>query len=152
MATEIERKFLVDVGKLSALTFAEEEKISQGYLSREPTVRVRLTGSGAWLTIKSSMEGITRKEFEYAIPTADAEELLKLCGHVLTKCRRKIFHGSHLWEIDFFGGRLAGLVVAEVELSAPDEVVDLPDWVTKEVSDDARYFNSNLVEGGLPKE
>lgn len=147
MATEIERKFLVDENKLSGLNFLSAEKISQGYLSREPTVRVRLTDKRACLTIKSATDGITRLEFEYEIPPADAEQLLELCGHdVLKKIRRKIFYGGHLWEIDFFSGRHDGLIVAEVELKSADEVVELPDWVTREVSDDPRYFNSNLVK------
>ena len=147
MAIEIERKFLVDKRKLRGLNFMSEEKIFQGYLSRDPTVRVRLTDERGYLTIKSSTNGISRQEFEYEIPTADAEELLKLCGrNVLKKYRRKIFHGGHVWEIDFFAGRHAGLIVAEVELDSPDAPLDLPDWVTREVSTDSRYFNSNLVK------
>lgn len=147
MATEIERKFLVDERKLSGLNFLSTEKIFQGYLSREPTVRVRLTDKRACLTIKSATTGITRQEFEYEIPTADAEELLKLCGqNVLKKIRCKIFYGGHVWEVDFFTERHAGLIIAEVELKSPEEPVELPDWVTREVSDDPRYFNSNLVK------
>ena len=146
LALEIERKFLVDKRKLHELNFFSEEKIAQGYLSRHPTVRVRLTDTRAFLTIKSFTKGISRQEFEYEIPTDDAEELLKLCGwKVLRKYRRKIEHGGHVWEIDFFAGRHAGLVLAEVELTSPDEPLDLPDWVTKEVSGDVRYFNANLV-------
>lgn len=146
MAIEIERKFLVDKRKLRGLKFSSEEKIFQGYLSRDPTVRVRLTDKRGYLTIKSATCEFTRQEFEYEIPLADAEQLLKLCGsNVLKKYRRKIFHGGHLWEIDFFAGRHAGLIVAEVELKSPAEHVDLPDWVTQEVSNDPRYFNSNLV-------
>ena len=152
MATEIERKFLVDKNKIGALNFLSEEKIFQGYLSREPTVRVRLIDGRGFLTVKSLTRGISRQEFEYEIPPADAEELLKLCGNdVLKKYRRKIFHGGHLWEVDFFDGRHAGLILAEVELNSPDEPVDLPDWVVKEVSDDVRYFNANLVKDGLPE-
>lgn len=147
MAIEIERKFLVDENKLSGLNFLSAEKISQGYLSREPTVRVRLTDKRACLTIKSATTGITRQEFEYEIPSADAEQLLELCGQeVIKKIRRRIFHGGHTWEIDFFAGRHDGLIIAEVELESPDEIVELPDWVTREVSDDPRYFNSNLVK------
>ena len=150
MALEIERKFLVDKRKLYKLNFFSEEKISQGYLSRRPTVRVRLTDTCAFLTVKSSTKGITRQEFEYEIPTADAEELLKLCGRkVLKKYRRKVEFGGHVWELDFFMGRHAGLVLAEVELSSPDEPLALPDWVTREVSGDARYFNANLVRDDL---
>lgn len=145
MATEIERKFLVDAKKVSALKFSAEEIIAQGYLSTEPTIRVRLKNNRGFLTIKSATVGIERKEFEYEIPLGDAEELLQLCGtRVLKKIRRKIFHGGHLWEVDFFGGKLDGLILAEVELASPDEFVEVPDWVTREVSDDVRYFNSNL--------
>ena len=146
MAIEIERKFLVDKRKLHELTFASEEKIAQGYLSFSPAVRVRLKDNRGFLTVKSSTVGISRQEFEYEIPAEDAEQLLKLCGrYVLKKYRRKIEYGGHVWEVDFFAGRHAGLVLAEVELNAPDEPVDLPDWVSREVSDDVRYFNFNLV-------
>ena len=150
LALEIERKFLVDKRKLHKLNFFSEEKLAQGYLSRHPTVRVRLTETRGFLTIKSLTKGISRQEFEYEIPTSDAEELLKLCGRrVLKKYRRKVEYGGHVWELDFFMGRHAGLVLAEVELSSPDEPLDLPDWVTKEVSGDTRYFNSNLIDNDL---
>ncbi|MBE8953803.1 MAG: CYTH domain-containing protein [Quinella sp. 1Q7] len=153
MAVEIERKFLVDKRKLRGLKFSSEEQISQGYLSRHPTVRVRLTDNRGYLTIKSSTRGISRNEYEYEIPADDAAELLKLCGrNVLKKYRRTIFYGGHTWEIDFFAGRHAGLIVAEVELERADESLTLPDWVTQEVSDDSRYFNSNLVKDGLPRQ
>ena len=151
MAMEIERKFLVDKRKMRGLNYLSEERIFQGYLSRDPTVRVRLTDEHAFLTIKSGSHGIARQEFEYEIPLADAEKLLKLCGSkVLKKYRRKISYGGHVWEVDFFAGRHAGLIVAEVELKQTNEPVDLPDWVSKEVSTDSRYYNSNLVKDGLP--
>ena len=146
VAIEIERKFLVDKRKLRGLKFSSEEKISQGYLSRHPTVRVRLIDERGYLTIKSSTRGISRQEFEYEIPVDDAEKLLAMCGrNVLKKYRRKIFYGGHVWEIDFFAGRHTGLILAEVELNSPNESLALPDWITKEVSEDSRYFNSNLV-------
>lgn len=147
MALEIERKFLVDKRKMHNLNFLSEEKISQGYLSSNPTVRVRLTEKCGYLTIKSSTRGITRQEFEYEIPLEDAKKLLRLCGlRVLKKYRRKVEYGGHIWEIDFFAGRHAGLVLAEVELNSANEQIKLPDWVTKEVSGDSRYYNSNLVK------
>ena len=133
------------------MDFFSEEKISQGYLSHHPTVRVRIKGDSGFLTIKSSTKGISRQEFEYEIPLSDAEKLLRLCGrNVLRKYRRKVSYGGHVWEIDFFMGQHAGLVVAEVELNSPNEPLDLPDWVTKEVSGDSRYFNSNLVQSNRP--
>ena len=147
MGIEIERKFLVDAEKISVVKFIGEEKISQGYLSREPTVRVRLKNNRGFLTIKSLTEGITRREYEYEIPARDAEELLELCGaRVLKKIRRKISYGGKIWGVDFFEGRHAGLRLAEVELKTPDEPVELPEWVTEEVSEDERYYNSNMVK------
>ena len=147
MAMEIERKFLVNKSKLRGLNFFSEEKIFQGYLSDNPVVRVRIKGEHGFLTIKSSTVGLARQEFEYEIPIADAEQLLKLCGrNVLKKYRRKISYGGHVWEVDFFAGRHTGLILAEVELNTPDEPVELPDWIFKEVSNDPRYYNSNLVK------
>ena len=146
LATEIERKFLVDAQKISAVNFSSAEEISQGYLSTSPTVRVRLKNNRGYLTIKSSTVGITRQEFEYEIPAQDAAELLELCGErVLKKIRRKVSYAGKIWEVDFFAGRHAGLILAEVELSSADETVELPAWIDKEVSNDERYFNSNLV-------
>ena len=151
MAVEIERKFLVDKRKLRGLEFLSEEKISQGYLSTNPTVRVRLKDDRGFLAIKSKTYGISRLEFEYEIPAPDAEKLLKLCGRlVLKKYRRKVSYGGHVWEVDFFAGRHAGLILAEVELSSPNERIALPPWVAQEVSLDKRYFNSNLVKNGKP--
>lgn len=147
MATEIERKFLVDAKKISTVNFTSEEKISQGYLSTNPTVRVRLKNNRGFLTIKSSTVGISRQEFEYEIPSDDAAELLKLCEpKVIKKIRRKISYGGHVWETDFFEGRHKGLILAEVELKSPDEPVELPAWIAKEVSQDPRYYNSNLAK------
>lgn len=148
MALEIERKFLVDVKKLVKLKLSGGERISQGYLSTEPNkiVRVRIRKNRAFLTIKSANIGIVRQEFEYEIPVEDAEEILKLCApKTLTKVRYKIDYAGHTWEIDIFEGRHTGLILAEVEIDSLDEFVKIPDWVGEEVSNNPRYFNSNLV-------
>ena len=148
MALEIERKFLVDVKKLVKLKLSGGERISQGYLSTEPNkiVRVRIRKNRAFLTIKSANIGIVRQEFEYEIPVEDAEEILKLCApNTLTKVRYKIEYAGHIWEIDIFEGRHTGLILAEVEIDSLDEFVKIPDWVGEEVSNNPRYFNSNLV-------
>lgn len=144
MAIEIERKFLV-MG--NAWRTGSGTRICQGYLNRDKarTVRVRIAGDQAFLTVKGANQGNTRAEFEYAIPVADAEQLLALCdGPTIDKVRRKIAHGNHVWEVDEFLGQNAGLVVAEIELASEDAVFTKPLWVGREVSDDARYFNSQL--------
>ena len=147
MGVEIERKFLVqgDAWK----TLGEPVFFRQGYLSsqKERTVRVRIEGDRAVITIKGKSVGATRGEWEYPIPVQDAAELLDgLCEQpLIEKYRRKITNGAHVWEVDEFLGANAGLVVAEIELGAEDEAFDQPEWVADEVTDDARYYNSNLV-------
>lgn len=144
MAIEIERKFLV-VG--DAWRDAPAVFYSQGYLNRDKarTVRVRIAGEEAFLTIKGTSVGARRAEFEYPIPIWDARELLAMCEQpLIEKNRRKILHEGFIWEVDEFLGENLGLVVAEIELPAEDAVFAKPDWVGEEVTEDARYFNSNL--------
>jgi adenylate cyclase len=149
MSLEIERKFLV---RPKSWTPDETRGVRyrQGYLSTDPArvVRVRTAGSSAFITIKGPNTGIVRSEFEYAIPLADAEAMLDhLCAKpLIEKTRYRETIGGRLWEIDVFSGDNAGLMVAEVELPAADAPVVLPDWAGAEVSNDPRYFNSNLVQ------
>lgn len=145
MATEIERKFLVTGdGWKSA---SDGTRIAQGYLSidADRTVRVRLAGNEAWLTIKGRTEGISRAEFEYPIPPDEARELLKLClPSVIDKTRHRVPFGGHVWEVDVFHGDNEGLILAEVELADESVTPELPAWAGAEVSDDPRYYNSSL--------
>lgn len=145
MAVEIERKYLV-MGQpwlqVSGVVYR------QGYLNRDKTrtVRVRIAGEAAFLTIKGVNVGATRAEFEYPIPLADAEALLSLCdGPLIEKTRYLLDHAGTRWELDVFAGDNAGLVVAEVELASEDQAFARPDWLGVEVTQDARYFNSNLA-------
>jgi adenylate cyclase len=147
MGREIERKFLVqgDVWKREGAATA----MRQGYLSTDPerVVRVRVEGDQAALTIKGKSAGAVRGEWEYAIPVADAEELLALCPRpLIEKSRHRITHAGMLWEVDEFYGDNAGLVVAEIELQSEDQQFEKPDWVAEEVTQDARYYNSNLLK------
>ncbi|MES2304329.1 MAG: CYTH domain-containing protein [Gemmatimonadota bacterium] len=148
MAHEIERKFLIVPGAWRPDP-ARGMAVRQGYLSHDParTVRVRVTGTQGFITIKGITRGISRLEFEYPIPVTDAEALLaKLCIRPLIEKRRyRELYGGWTWEIDVFEGENAGLIVAEVELPTELTTVTLPSWVGREVSDDPRYFNSNLA-------
>ena len=148
MAHEIERKFLVTPGAWRPDP-ARGTRLRQGYLSSDParTVRVRIAGDAAFLTIKGLTRGIQRLEFEYAIPVVDAAIMLdQLCHRPLVeKVRYREPYEGHIWEVDIFEGDNAGLVVAEVELPSATTPVALPHWVGVEVSGDPRYFNSNLV-------
>ena len=145
MGTEIERKFLVHT---ESWRRADAVEYAQGYLNRdrERTVRVRVAGDRAWLTIKGRSVGASRPEFEYEIPVADAEQLLALSDRPVVRKRRHLVPcGGFTWEVDEFLGDNEGLVVAEIELDAEDQTFEKPDWVGEEVTDDPRYFNSSLA-------
>lgn len=148
MGIEIERKFLVRDDRWRQRV-ERSARMRQGYLTSDArcSVRVRLADGEGFLNIKSGTLGIRRSEYEYPVPAAEAEEILDtLCEKpLLEKIRHFVRHGQHLWEIDEFAGDNAGLIVAEIELSHPDEPFARPDWLGEDVSRDIRYYNSQLA-------
>ncbi len=144
MATEIERKFLVTGNDWKS---APPTYYCQGYLNRDRsrTVRIRIAGDQAFLTVKGLTTGASRPEFEYSIPVEDAEAMLKFCEQpLIEKNRRIVPHAGMNWEVDEFLGLNAGLVIAEIELVSEDQAIELPSWIGREVTEDNRYYNSNL--------
>jgi CYTH domain-containing protein len=147
VALEIERKFLV----IPNLWKPESNGVlyRQGYLSVAPerSVRVRVAGDQARLTVKGASERLGRLEFEYPIPLDDATTLLeRVCLQpLIEKTRYRQRFGRHTWEIDVFQGDNAGLIIAEIELADEAEDFERPLWIGKEVSDDPRYFNASLA-------
>ena len=148
MATEIERKFLVN----SSLWRPDPTRgvpYRQGYLSSEGarTVRVRVAGAQGFLTIKGPTTGITRLEFEYPIPLPDANQLLDtLCRQpLIEKVRYREPWQGFTWEVDIFEGENRGLVIAELELPTATTPFSRPPWLGEEVSGDPRYYNSALA-------
>ena len=148
MPREIERNFLLrnDTWRASV---ESTQRLVQGYLPGMQTasVRVRIAGDDARLNIKSATLDVSRLEYEYPVPLEEAEEMLEcLCERpLIEKTRHYVRHAGHLWEVDVFAGDNAGLVVAEIELTAVDEAFERPSWVGDEVSDDPRYYNVCLV-------
>lgn len=149
MALEIERKFLVISDAWRAQAYSRE-LLRQGYLEsgERSSIRVRTAGDKAWLNLKARRSGMTRLEFEYPIPLADADEILdELCkGPRVEKYRHLIAVGAHTWEVDEFLGDNQGLVVAEIELSEEAESFERPAWLGEEVTHDERYYNFNLAK------
>jgi CYTH domain-containing protein len=149
MAQEIERKFLVK-GEFKSLAY-KQSRITQGYIcsAKGRTVRVRIADNKGFLTIKgpANASGTTRDEWEQQIPLPDAHELMKLCeGGVITKTRFYVRSGSHIFEVDEFGGANQGLVLAEVELRHEHEAFVKPDFIGEEVTGDRRYYNAQLMK------
>ncbi len=145
MATEIERKFLVCGDFMRDVTCSVH--IIQGYLSldKERTVRIRMRGDKAFMTVKGPTNGVSRFEWEKEIPADEAGDLLQLCTGVIDKTRHLAPAGSHTFEVDEFHGDNQGLIVAEVELGAEDEEFERPSWLGKEVSHERKYYNSQLI-------
>ncbi|MEN9743139.1 MAG: hypothetical protein RLZZ65_944 [Bacteroidota bacterium] len=120
----------------------------QAYLLREGdrSVRVRVADNMAFFTVKLGT-GLTRSEFEYEIPKDEAESMIEEANlKCLQKTRYYIQHGQDTWELDVFHGALEGLIIAELELDAEDQVFELPSWLGEEVTFDPNYLNSNLIE------
>lgn len=149
MALEIERKYLVQREVWEQTPKGKGELYSQGYMLTAPekTIRVRLTETAGYITIKGISKGATRAEYEYEIPQAEAKELLdSFCSGVITKRRYKIEYSGMLWEVDEFLGTNAGLLLAEIELPSEDAVFYLPNWVGTEVTGQVAYYNSYLSQ------
>ncbi|MEM9647090.1 MAG: CYTH domain-containing protein [Bacteroidota bacterium] len=145
---EIERKFLVksDTYRNQA---SSETRIVQGFLNTAPerTVRVRIRGERAFLTVKgkSNTSGTARFEWETQIEVQEAINLIDLCEDgILEKIRFEVPFENHLFEIDEFLGENRGLVIAEVELQHEDEIFGKPDWLGEEVTGQTKYYNSQL--------
>lgn len=155
MGIEIERKFTVRSSDWRT-SVDKSVRIAQGYLNdmaslaagtQKASVRVRIAGDQAFLNMKSRELGHTRQEFDYEIPVADADALLKLCvGGIIDKVRHHVRYEGFLWEVDVFEGENAGLVVAEIELPTADTGFAKPIWAGDEVTDALRYYNLALAD------
>jgi len=145
---EIERKFLVLSNDFINEAFAKK-RIVQAYISTNPerTVRVRIKADKGYLTIKGigNATGTTRLEWESEIPLQDAEKLLLICEKgMIDKLRYEIKIGQHVYEVDVFSGENDGLIIAEIELEAENEIFEKPIWLGQEVTTDERFYNAYL--------
>ncbi len=153
MGVEIERKFLLKNSdwKKQVDTVIH---IQQGYLcsDKEKTVRIRVSGKRAWITIKGESIGMSRAEFEYDIPFEEGSSLIGLCEKPIIDKKRYIIKTNEvIWEIDEFAGLNSGLTIAEVELENEEKTFDLPEWLGKEVTGDPKYYNSSLIKNPFTK-
>jgi len=165
MALEIERRFLVrGDGWRSQVRW--QRRLQQGYLVSGPasdlTLRVRSSDTEAWLTLKAQPPSTTalpqgtpppaalsRLEFEYPIPLADAEALLQLAPSALCKWRYGLDLPGGDWVLDVFEEANAPLVIAEVELASPTQPVTVPPWCVQEITGQGRFSNAALAGSPL---
>lgn len=150
MGIEIERKFLVDHDAWDALSKPAGVQYKQGYILSDETrtVRVRVTEHHGYITLKgpSGVNRMSRAEYEYEIPIAEAEQILAgFTTNGTQKIRYRIPAGNFTWEVDVFSGDNNGLIVAEIELTSEEDEFEIPAWITEEVTADGRYANSSLA-------
>jgi len=152
MAREIERKFLLKTDDWKSLAH-QHTPFAQGYLTplnskAKSSVRIRIEGDKANINIKSLEIGLSRDEYEYSINFDDAKKMLATLavGPVIEKVRYLVKFGQHTWEIDEFSGDNAGLVVAEVEMVSEGELIAMPEWVGREVTQEKRFYNISLSD------
>lgn len=146
MTVEIERRFLLadDSWRNHA---GEPLLLSQGYISveKERTVRIRIIGTRAWLTLKGYVSDMTRSEFEYEIPLEHAQTMMaQMCPFRLEKYRYTVDFKGFTFEIDEYFGENAPLVTAEIELPSEDTPFEHPDWLGREITSDGRFTNAYL--------
>ena len=151
---ETERKFLVRSDAFLARA-VKAYRIKQGYIAHDGgnTVRVRIRDNQGFLTLKGpSLDGMSRFEWEREIPLQDAEALTALCHGFIDKTRYLVpaegmspAGTERFFEVDVFHGANEGLVMAEIELAAPDEPFARPAWLGREVTGDRRYYNAYLI-------
>ena len=150
---EIERKFKVAHDGWRSQVVGAPVLMRAGYLSRrkQAVVRVRFEGDQAVLTIKSAAvdaEGRDRAEFNFPIPAADAQEILAsamLDGGVVRKVRYNVRAGDSWFVVDEFLHPRPGLQLAEIELDAPDQTFERPNWLGEEVTSDPAYANAVIA-------
>lgn len=146
MTIEIERRFLLKNDSWREQASAPK-MLRQGYLSvdKECTIRVRIVGDKAWLTLKGYISDAVRSEFEYEIPLAHAEQMMQtMCPFKLEKYRYEIEYDGFVFEIDEYFGDNAPLVVAEIELPDEHTAFAKPDWLGKEITSDGKFTNAYL--------
>ncbi len=152
MALEVERRFLVEGEQWRELA-GQAVWLSQGYLTShkdEWTVRVRINSRGqAWLTMKFQAEGFATYEFEYPIPTVDAESILELIPKKIVKTRYAINLNQGKWVVDCFEGENAPLIIAEVEIANTEAIIEQPTWCGKEITGEYLWSNAALAQNPI---
>ena len=151
MGLEIERKFKLQSPAI--LDGLQGQSFLQAYLAKGAVLlRVRVTGDRAWLTLKGQpLSSLSRPEWEYDIPVADAREMARQPGaYALEKTRYCVEHAGHTFEVDCYHGGLQGLYSVEVEIDSEQTLVDLPDWVGEEVTGNKAWDNESLARNGWP--
>ena len=149
MGIEIERRFLVKSEDWKSKVILSQD-ISQAYLNSsvdEWATRIRIiNNNAAYITLKSSLNGLVNNEFEYSIPIKDAIELIKLSKYKIIKTRYQLKINNKTWVVDLFDGSNFSLKIAEIELMSESEEIQVPSWCGKEITGLKLLSNASLAK------
>ena len=149
MGTEIERRFLVKNEDWKSQIILSED-LCQAYLNssiEEWVTRIRIIDyNKAYITLKSSLNGLVNNEFEYSIPIKDAIELMKLSKYKIIKTRYHIKINNQNWVVDIFYGSNSSLKIAEIELNSESEKIQVPQWCGQEITGIKSLSNAFLAK------
>ena len=149
MGIEIERRFLVKNEDWKTKIILSEG-FSQAYLNsnaNEWNTRIRvIDNKNAFITLKSSLNGLINHEFEYSIPLKDAIELIKLSKYKINKTRYQLKINKKTWVVDLFDGSNSPLKIAEIELNDEFEEIQVPSWCGMEITGIKSLSNASLAK------
>ena len=146
MALEIERRFLIKNDNWKEFV-TKKIFIEQGYLSKnldDWIIRIRLYDNYYKIALKKHIESFTNFEFEYSIPHQDGAIIMSNLANTIKKERFLLEFEKKSWIIDCFKGNNYPLKIAEIELSREDEYLNLPSFISKEITGLTHYSNFSL--------
>ena len=143
MALEIERRLLIKNDNWKKF-ITRKIFIEQGYLSKsldDWIIRIRFTGKDYKIAFKKHIESFTNFEFEYTIPRKDGEVIMSNLSNTIKKERFYLEVEKKSWIIDCFKEKNYPLEIAEIELSNEKEDLNLPSFISKEITG-LKYFSN----------
>ena len=146
MGLEIERRFLIKNDNWKAFVI-KKLFIEQGYLSNNLNdwiIRIRSSDNDYKITLKKHITSFTNFEFEYSIPHQDGATIMSNLSNTIKKERFLLEVEKKSWIIDCFKGNNYPLEIAEIELSREDEYLNLPSFISKEITGLTHYSNFSL--------
>ena len=153
MALEIERRFLIKNDNWKEFV-TKNISIEQGYLSKnldDWIIRIRLSGKDFKIAFKKHIKGFTNLEFEYSIPRKDGEIIMSNLSNTIKKERFFLEVEKQFWIIDCFKENNYPLEIAEIELSAEEQDLSLPSFISKEITGLTDYSNFSLANTPFSK-
>jgi len=147
MAIEIERRFLIKNDSWKKL-ITKKTFIEQGYLSKsldDWIIRIRFNGKEFKIALKKHIKSYTNFEFEYSIPQSDGEKIMSNLTHTIKKERFFLRVENKSWIIDCFKEKNYPLEIAEIELTNEKEKVNIPSFISKEITGLKEFSNFNLT-------